>query len=100
LLARVITQDWPNARNLIFGMKVVPNNRSKKSCSINNGCHGYLMTSSQNVKISENICEFEDLVPTERKNIFKLCCYVMMKEKGRCRAPKLTKFEKKIRILF
>ena len=39
------------AKNFKFGMEVASHYRSKKSCSINNGCHGYLVTSSQNVKI-------------------------------------------------
>jgi len=38
-------------KNFKFGMEVAPDNRSKKSCSTNNGCHSYFVTSSQNAKI-------------------------------------------------
>jgi len=34
------------AGSLKYGMEVATNKRCKKSCSINNGCHGYLTLTS------------------------------------------------------
>jgi len=39
------------AKNFKFGMEVASHCRSKKSYSITNGCHWYIVTSSENAKI-------------------------------------------------
>ena len=61
------------ARNLTFTMEAALNTTIKKSCQINDGCYGYLMTSSQ-MSISRKISTFLGrAISLEGIEIFQFC---------------------------
>jgi len=57
----------PETSNLVWRYPPIKEVK-KKSCSINNSWdHGYLMTSSQIVKIEKTSCNFEELFLLNKK---------------------------------